>query len=685
VLLAVLLVPIVAVTLQTEPLEPVPHFAEREVSIIAHAGAQGHAPPNTLEAFEAALDLGADTLEMDLQVTADREIVTIHDGTVDRTTDGTGAVSELTVEQLQALDAGATWTDADGDTPFAGQGVRHATLREVLEAFPDTYLIIELKTDGGEAIIQPTIDLVREYEAEHRVTIASFREDYLVPVREQLPGVPTNMPESETYDFYVRHLVGLHPWWEPPGRLYQVPEDFDGRRVVTPRFVRAAERLGVDVQVWTVNDPEQMHRVLDAGAHAILTDYPDRVVEVLAEREATRGVVRGPDLSRYDGQLDRAASLQERAPWLVPVMAAVTFLGDEEFYLLLLPLLYWAVSRRFGIRLGAMLLLTASVNGLLKLIFTTPRPSFLQPEIGRVTETSFGVPSGHAQNAAAIWGLLAASVRAWGLRVALVALIALIGWSRFFLGVHFLEDLWVGWTVGIVLLALFLLLEGPVVRWWLGLTTPDRMLAAVVDVVRDRRAGHAARRPARRRVVPVARPARPDRRHRRQPRRHARRDPGRVRDRAGAAARTWRVRPSGPDRAADASGAGRAGGRGGALAGPRCGVPGWRGSLRAPAALRPVRAGRRLGRRHRSAAVRPCRAGGAGAARRRPARRCGGTSRAGDDGRAPLTVASRCGYVRGTRPRRPAGRCWGGQDDPDRRRRGGSGSERARRGGDART
>jgi glycerophosphoryl diester phosphodiesterase/membrane-associated phospholipid phosphatase len=480
VLLVVLLVPIVAVTLQTEPLDPVPHFAAREVSIIAHAGAQGHAPPNTMEAFELALELGADTLEMDLQITADTEIVTIHDGTVDRTTDGSGAVADLTLAELQALDAGATWTDDGGATPYADQGVRHATLREVLEAFPDTHLIIELKTDGGEAIIQPTIDLVREYEAEERVTIASFSEDYLVPVREQLPGVPTNMPESETYDFYVRHLVGLHPWWQPPGRLYQVPEDFDGRRVVTPRFVRAAERLGVDVQVWTVNDPEQMHRVLDAGAHAILTDYPDRVVEVLAEREATRGVVRGPDLSRYDGQLDRAASLQERAPWLVPVMAAVTFLGDEEFYLLLLPLLYWAVSRRFGIRLGAMLLLTASVNGLLKLTFTTPRPSFLQPELGKVTETSFGVPSGHAQNAAAIWGLLAASVRRWPVRIALVGLIVLIGFSRFFLGVHFLEDLWVGWAVGAVLLMLLLLLEGPVVRWWLRLTTTDRMLAAVV-------------------------------------------------------------------------------------------------------------------------------------------------------------------------------------------------------------
>jgi glycerophosphoryl diester phosphodiesterase/membrane-associated phospholipid phosphatase len=480
VLFVVLLVPIVAVTLQTAPLERVPHFAEREVSIIAHAGAQGHAPPNTMEAFEAALVLGADTLEMDLQLTADGEIVTIHDGTVDRTTDGTGAVADLTLAELQALDAGATWTDEDGTTPFAGQGVRHATLREVLEAFPDTHLIVELKTDGGEAIIQPTIELVRAYRAEGRVTIASFREDYLAVVREQLPGVPTNMPESETYDFYVRHLAGLHPWWQPPGRLYQVPEDFDGRRVVTPRFVRAAERLGVDVQVWTVNDPDQLHRVLDAGVQGIITDHPDRVVEVLAERAAIRGAVRGPDLSRYDGQLERADDLQERFGWLIPIMVAVTFLGDEEFYLLVLPLLYWAISRRMGIRLGAMLLLTASVNGLLKLTFTTPRPSFLQPALGEVTETTFGLPSGHAQNAAAIWGLLAASARRWWVRVALVALIALIGGSRFFLGVHFLEDLWVGWAVGFGLLALFLLVEGRVARWWLGLTTRDRMLAAVV-------------------------------------------------------------------------------------------------------------------------------------------------------------------------------------------------------------
>jgi glycerophosphoryl diester phosphodiesterase/membrane-associated phospholipid phosphatase len=485
---AVLAALIGAVWLQVDPAERVEHFAEREVSVIAHAGAQGHAPSNTLPAFELALEQGADTLEMDLQLTADGEVVAIHDGTVDRTTDGTGAVRDLTLAELEELDAGWYFTDDAGGHPFRDRDVRIPTLSEVFETFDDTHLIIELKTDGGPEIIQPVIDLVREHRREDSVTIASFDEDYLRPVRDQLPGVPTNMPESETTGFYLRQLVGLHPWWTPPGELFQVPETHDAnlfgievenQRVVTPRFVRAAERLGVDVQVWTVNETEQMHRLLDAGVHGIMTDYPDRLVDVLAEREQERGVARGEDLSRYDGQLDRAHRLQDEHSWLTPVFTALTFLGDEEFYLLAFPLLYWAVSRRLGVRLGIMLLLTAGLNSVLKLWWATPRPSFLAPGLGVVTETSFGVPSGHAQNALAVWGLLAASLRRWWARAALVVLIAGIGWSRIHLGVHFLEDLLVGWLAGGLLLALYLVLEPRVKAWWARTGPTAQVLAAV--------------------------------------------------------------------------------------------------------------------------------------------------------------------------------------------------------------
>jgi glycerophosphoryl diester phosphodiesterase/membrane-associated phospholipid phosphatase len=468
---------VVAGWTQVDPIDPrvPPATAVDDVAIIAHAGAQGHAPPNTMPAFRAALDLGADTLEMDLQLTADGEVVTIHDGTVDRTTDGVGAVGDLTLEEFQALDAGARWEAEDGSTPFADLGVRHATFRAVLEAFPDTPLVVELKTDGGERIIQPVIDLVDEYDRETDVTVASFDEDYLRPVREQLPDVATNMPESETYAFYVRTLAGLHPWWSPPGEVFQVPEDFDGRRVVTPRFTRAAERLGVEVQVWTVNEPEQMHRLLDAGAHALITDYPDRVVEVVAEREAADAT----DPGGYGDQIARAEALQETFGWLTPLFVVATFLGDEEFYLLMLPITYWAISRRFGTRLGVMLLLSAGINGLFKSLFATPRPTFLRPEVGVVGESSFGLPSGHAQNGAAIWGLLAASVRSWPVRVGLVALIAVIGWSRIHLGVHFLEDITVGWVIGGVLVVAFVVLEGRFARWWARVGTTERVLASL--------------------------------------------------------------------------------------------------------------------------------------------------------------------------------------------------------------
>src|SRR5690606_36834632 len=119
--------------------------------------------------------------------------------------------------------------------------------------------------------------------------------------------------------------------------------------------------------------------------------------------------------------------------------------------------------------LGAMLLLTSSVNAIGKLLVASPRPPFLDPSLERVPETTFGIPSGHAQNAVAVWGLLGATVRRWWAVVGAVLLSAAIGWSRVHLGAHFLEDVLVVWAVGAVLLGLFLLLQGRVAAWWLRL------------------------------------------------------------------------------------------------------------------------------------------------------------------------------------------------------------------------
>ncbi len=468
----VLLGVITAFFFQTDPPPPRPVSVDN----IAHGGAQGYAPANTLEAFRLALAQGATVLEMDLQLTKDGQVVVIHNETVDETTNGSGKVRDLTLEEIKALDAGWAYQDGNGSYPYRGRGITIPTLVEVLEAFPDTPMIMELKTEGGQALIEPVINLITRYGRVDDVILASFSLEFLKVVRERLPNIATNMPETESTAFFVRQLFGLHPWWNPPGEVMQVPQTHDltlgpvqlsDIRVPTPGFVQAAHRIGLTVQVWTVNDPEDMHRLLDAGVDGIITDYPDRLAAVVKERQTNRLSITGADvLTRYAPQIERSEYLQNSWGWLTPVMHVAAFLGDEEFYLLAFPILYWSVSAALGIRLGFMLLLTAGINSILKLAFATPRPIFLRPEVGLVSETSFGLPSGHAQNAAAVWGTQALLLKRWWLTLALIGLILLIGWSRIHLGAHFLEDIVTGWFVGGLLVLGYFLLAPRVEKWW---------------------------------------------------------------------------------------------------------------------------------------------------------------------------------------------------------------------------
>lgn len=452
---------VAAAVLQAPPVERVNALPEDGPVSIAHGGASGHAPENTLPALELAVEQGAEMLEVDLQLTADDAVVAIHDGSVDRTTDGEGRVRELTLEQVKGLEAGHDFPGADGDYPFVGRGIRVPTLAEVFEAFPDRWILLDVKPESGPGIVGATADVVREHGREDRTIIASFDLDFVREFRDSLPGAPTSMPEGEVRTYYVLQLVGLHRWWQPPGELLQVPTDFDGMRVVTPGFVRAARDREVDVHVWTINDPEEMHRLLNLGVDGIITDYPDRFRGVVETRELAASERADPDL--HPG-LGTVQGLQDRS-WLRSLMEAVTFLGDEEFYVLVFPLVYWSIHRTIGIHLGLLFLLSASLNAVLKLAWRTPRPSFLDPSVELRAESTFGLPSGHAQNAVAVWGLLAAWVRRRWAWVVAIAIIVLLGVSRLQLGAHFPVDTIVGWLVGAVLLSGYLRWRGPVGRW----------------------------------------------------------------------------------------------------------------------------------------------------------------------------------------------------------------------------
>ncbi|PWH16501.1 MAG: phosphoesterase PA-phosphatase [Anaerolineae bacterium] len=152
--------------------------------------------------------------------------------------------------------------------------------------------------------------------------------------------------------------------------------------------------------------------------------------------------------------------------WLELPMKGFTFLGSEEFFLLVLPLVYWCVDAGLGLRMGLLLLLNGALNGILKLAFFGPRPYWVNPQIRALaSETSFGVPSGHAQVAAGLWGMAAVQVKsAWAWVVAMV-LVLMIGLSRLYLGVHFLHDVLLGWLLGGLTLWVVLRVWDSVVAW----------------------------------------------------------------------------------------------------------------------------------------------------------------------------------------------------------------------------
>lgn len=250
----------------------------------AHRGGSGLAPENTLPAFERGLALGADALELDIQTTRDGEIVVIHDQAVDRTTNGAGPVAGYTLEELRSLDAGYRFTpDSSQSYPYRGQGIVIPTLREIFERFPNTRVNLDLKESSLERE-QRLWELIQEYEAYDRVLVASGEiHQAIIRFRRLSAGrVATSASEAEIRWFFYATRLHAARWLRPSYDALQVPESYRGIRIVSPAFVQAAHRLGIDVHVWTVDVRGAMERLLALGVDGLMTDRPDVLAEVLA-------------------------------------------------------------------------------------------------------------------------------------------------------------------------------------------------------------------------------------------------------------------------------------------------------------------------------------------------------------------------------------------------------------------
>jgi len=284
IIVGVVAVVLVALALLMPNAPNYPFFDSDRPMVIAHQGGEGLRPSNTMLAFENAVALGVDVLEMDVHSTADGALVLIHDDTVDRTTDGTGRVNDLTLAEIQQLDAGDYWTPDDGATyPYRGQGARIPTLDEVLTAFPQMKFNIEIK-QTEPTIATSLCEALRAHGLTERTLVASFHPTAMDEFRAACPEVATSMVEDEIRPFYILNMAFLGRLYQPPGAAFQVPEYSGDRLVLSPRFVRGAQSNNVAVHPWTIDDPADMARFLDMGVDGIITDRPDIMIEVLEER-----------------------------------------------------------------------------------------------------------------------------------------------------------------------------------------------------------------------------------------------------------------------------------------------------------------------------------------------------------------------------------------------------------------
>ena len=246
---------------------------------MAHRGSGLLWPENTMVAFQGAVDLGYRYLETDLQITRDGILVTIHDDTVDRTTDGTGFVSHYSHEELRTLDAGYRF-ERDGDYRHRGQGVQVPTLEELATTYPDGVFTLDLKSDGMEAAL---VELIRRLDLWDRVIVGSFSGSRLRRFQSLADRpVAISAGPAEILRFLTAARTNLP--YRPRADSFQVPVKDRGITIVTPRTVRAARRLGVPLIVWTINRRAEMEELLDLGVDGLITDRPDLLRTLLAER-----------------------------------------------------------------------------------------------------------------------------------------------------------------------------------------------------------------------------------------------------------------------------------------------------------------------------------------------------------------------------------------------------------------
>jgi glycerophosphoryl diester phosphodiesterase len=238
----------------------------RKPWVIAHRGASGHAPENTMAAFERAVELGVVFIETDLHLTRDARFVAIHDATLERTTNGRGKVADFTLAELRRLDNGLWY-----DRSYMGQKI--PTLEDILDfaRARDIVFYLEVKYDAAWGMHHALVGALQKQQDAARTIVISFDASTVESIRKLDASIMTGLliDEKRAADG-VRRAVDI-------GARQLCPS----RSMVTPELVAQAHGANLLVATWTVDDAEEMRRVIAAGADGVMTDFPDRLMAVV--------------------------------------------------------------------------------------------------------------------------------------------------------------------------------------------------------------------------------------------------------------------------------------------------------------------------------------------------------------------------------------------------------------------
>lgn len=251
--------------------------------VIAHRGGAGLWPENTLFSLQEAAKLRADLSEIDIHMTRDGVLVAIHDASVDRTTNAKGRVEDLTLTDLKRLDAGYNWTNDGGRTfPFRGQGITIPSLTEIFTAFPNQLISIEIKQTNAP-VIAALRETINRHNKSKQVLISAFDARIMKVFRKLCPEISNAATNPEIQNFSRLSAIYLEQFYAVKASAFEIPLE-----LVTPRFINAAHKKNKRVDVWTVNEVEDMKRLLALQVDGILTDYPDRLINLIESHKAAK-------------------------------------------------------------------------------------------------------------------------------------------------------------------------------------------------------------------------------------------------------------------------------------------------------------------------------------------------------------------------------------------------------------